>query len=132
MNNLMCDIWYSMKRSVRWTSTNCLISDKHIYMYMKITGWRSKTEYEDLHTTGFAGVFFQVCTKVTGAFLIIFVWHSFCCCTCTFLHVISIRGSICFFFIIYAIFLLFFVYFIIFMCMFIITRLYWDGLFTKK
>ena len=49
-----------------------------------------------------------------------------------FFHIISIRGSICFFFIIYAILFLFFVYFIFFMFMFIITRLYWDGLFTKK
>ena len=63
-------------------------------------------------------------------------WHSFCCCTRTFLHIISIRGSICFFFIIYTILFFFcfffFAYFIIFMFIFIITRLYWDGLFTKK
>ena len=49
-----------------------------------------------------------------------------------FFHFISFHGTIYFFFIIYAFFLLFFVDFIIFMFMFIGTRLYWDGLFTKK
>ena len=30
MNDLMCDIWYSMK-SAWWTSANCLMFDEHIY-----------------------------------------------------------------------------------------------------
>ena len=30
-----------------------------IYIYMKITGWKSKTEYEGLHTIGFVDIFFH-------------------------------------------------------------------------
>ena len=38
-------------------------------------------------------------------FFFIFVWHFFCCCTCSFIYFIFFRGSIYFFFTIYAIFL---------------------------
>ena len=76
--------------------------------------------------------FGDLCSSV---FLFIFVWHFFCCCTCLlffFFHFISFCCSFYFSFMMCAIFLLFVVDFFILMSMFIITRLYWDGLFTKK
>ena len=40
---------------------------------MKIRGWKSETECQGLHTTGFADVVFQVCTKVTILFYLFHV-----------------------------------------------------------
>ena len=34
-------------------------------LYIKITAWKSKTEYQGLDAIGFANVVLQVCTKAT-------------------------------------------------------------------
>ena len=75
---------------------------------------------------------FLVWRSLLWCFSLYLRWHFFCCCTCTSLNFMSCCGSIYFFFITNATFLLLFVDFVIFMFIFIITRLYWDGLFTKK